>query len=796
MLRKSLRTLLLLLVLVTALPNEQVRAAEQEVFDFGENNVEISDTLSIQVINEKESSTIRITESGEEIYLQDLSYVQITDFHQIELENDRYGVITYRHDGSANALYFEVIKLGQPNAELIFTSDVFERATQEINENRITINYPKYDEKDSMVEPSSMLRQEFIVKDNSVEAKGATTLKLEDESKAKIQTNKKYTNPSFKEINVLLTKKAREANIPPEVLKAIAFQESSMNQYWNTVPESVKKCKTDGKKTLSWDGTNALLGFDCIGIGIMQVSDHMNMSPGKAKDDYIHRLKTDIEFNIEEGIKILKGKWNLHRSGRIPTVNDNDPMVLDNWYFAILAYNGLLERNDPLINPNTAYQERVYNHIRQYSQADVTPFPMQTLDSYYLSNGNLAFRSSNYQIPGPLQYSSQSLESGEVAYTTAEGGLNLRQGPGTNHSVVTKLPAGTKVTINGNYEANNSNINQFLWYKVKTSTGDQGWVSSGYLNLNEYVGIYNLAGNNRFETSVAVSSYGWSNGSDYAVIGRGDLPIDALTGSVLASGLDSPLLLTRNDRLTPAVKQDLKRLQPKQVYILGGEDAISPNIEKELKTLYNGIKVVRLEDNNRYGTAVRVAEQVVSRHAVKEVFITTGDETSSDSLAIAPYAGEKNTPILLTNSNRLSEVSEKFIKENGVTKVTIIGGPIAVSENVEKELGRLVGSKNVERVSGDARFDTNLAIIEKYYNLNQLSNIFVAQGIDIADSLSVSPLAAKKKSPLVLTLSNRVPRSVEPWLKSKITTKPVIYFLGGDVAIQNNARKDIIDLVR
>ena len=72
--------------------------------------------------------------------------------------------------------------------------------------------------------------------------------------------------------------------------------------------------------------------------------------------------------------------------------------------------------------------------------------------------------------------------------------------------------------------------------------------------------------------------------SDVVVLGRGDLSVDALTGSVLAKKYNAPLLLTKNKELPSVVESELDRLQPKKVYILGGPAAISEDVVKQLST--------------------------------------------------------------------------------------------------------------------------------------------------------------------------------------------------------------------
>ncbi|QGS69345.1 SH3 domain-containing protein [Oceanobacillus sp. 143] len=577
-------------------------------------------------------------------------------------------------------------------------------------------------------------------------------------------------------------------------MKAIALQESGWEQYWGSVPKSIQACD-------NYDGTNVKLGYDCIGIGIMQISDYRFMKDGPEKDAYIDRLKTDIRFNIQEGIKILNEKWGFHRSGIIPTINDNDPLVIENWYFAVMAYNGMLPRNNPLerpFSPYGAYQEEVFELLNDYTLIDINPFPTHLLDPYTLENGQLRFETLNFKVTGPQHYSSQSLVKGDTAYTTAQS-LNIRNAP--NGDVIGSLSKGSKVTITGGYAGNNSKYNQYVWLPIRTSNGQNAWVSSSYLNKNDYIDVHRLEGYSRYDTSVSIANHGWHwDQPTSVVIGRGDDPIDALTGSVLASGLDSPLILTKTKELPASVERELNRLNPTGiVYILGGENVISEDVENKLKQKFGNNRVIRIAGYSRFETASKVAKEVDEHSNVSEVIVTTGDSNSSDPLAIAPYAGENNIPILLTGRSRgesLNKEVRTFIQDNNIKKVTIIGGELAVSKSAEAELQRLVGSANVKRVFGKSRFDTNIAIINTFYDSKAIDKLLVSQGMETADALSASPFAAKLEAPIVLTQANKLPAETKAWLNGRISTRPNLYFLGGNVAINENVRNEIVKLIR
>lgn len=57
-----------------------------------------------------------------------------------------------------------------------------------------------------------------------------------------------------------------------------------------------------------------------------------------------------------------------------------------------------------------------------------------------------------------------------------------------------------------------------------------------------------------------------------------------------------------------------------------------------------------------------------------------------DALAAAPIATSENAVILLTNPNKLNEDVKKFILNNDIEVVTILGGESSISKEVEEEV--------------------------------------------------------------------------------------------------------------
>src|SRR5690606_26662797 len=74
------------------------------------------------------------------------------------------------------------------------------------------------------------------------------------------------------------------------------------------------------------------------------------------------------------------------------------------------------------------------------------------------------------QTPTPLG----GWSAGDLARTTT--GLNMRMGPGTNHSVILVLPSGANVLVTGGAQAGAGGLYVPIRYN-----GQDGWAAAAYL---------------------------------------------------------------------------------------------------------------------------------------------------------------------------------------------------------------------------------------------------------------------------------------------------------------------------
>jgi hypothetical protein len=187
-------------------------------------------------------------------------------------------------------------------------------------------------------------------------------------------------------------------NVPPvfpcEVLKAIAMNESGWRQF--CVPS-----EPANKQGLS---SRTIISFDC-GYGIGQVTSGMHIGETPAYDRA--RVAGDPTYNLATGTQILASKWRATNC-----VGDHQPRIVEHWYVAAWAYNGLAASNNPN-NPNydavrpicdpskgcpgRPYQERVWGWMEHPPSSAHWP----AIQPAYPNRGDIGMATKPPNLPEP-----------------------------------------------------------------------------------------------------------------------------------------------------------------------------------------------------------------------------------------------------------------------------------------------------------------------------------------------------------------------------------------------------------
>ena len=289
--------------------------------------------------------------------------------------------------------------------------------------------------------------------------------------------------------------------------------------------------------------------------------------------------------------------------------------------------------------------------------------------------------------------------------------------------------------------------------------------------------ITELTGSDRYETAVKISKEGWKNGSDKVVIINGDVSIDGIISTPLATTYNAPILLVEKNNVPNSVKSELKRLNPKDIIIIGDENAISKTTANQIKSTVNASQT-RLKGSNRYETSLLIAKEIDKNHDVEKVYITNANGGEVDALTIAAKAGQDKQPIILTDKNSITDNTYKWLKSEDLQNAYFIGGPQMISTNViNKVNGITKDSVTNNRVYGADRHETNANVIKKFYTDDELEAVLVAKSDVLVDALAAGPLAANLKSPILITPKTYVSAYHKENLEAKSANK--VYKIGG-----------------
>jgi len=197
--------------------------------------------------------------------------------------------------------------------------------------------------------------------------------------------------------------------------------------------------------------------------------------------------------------------------------------------------------------------------------------------------------------------------------------------------------------------------------------------------------VTRLAGVNRYETAVAISQYGFSATADMVLVATGLGFADALSGASAAVAGNGPVLLTDPNGLPAAVVDEIVRLDPSRIVVVGGIAAVSNAVFTQLQGLAPDVD--RIAGPNRYETAVAISMDTFE--PTQRVYLATG-LNFPDALAGAAAAGWWGGPVLLVPSDSLPGVVSAEIDRLGTTRGNILGGTAVISVEVETSLVGLI----------------------------------------------------------------------------------------------------------
>ncbi len=623
----------------------------------------------------------------------------------------------------------------------------------------------------------------------------------------------------YNEIGEKLEDMANKYNIPPVLLKAVAWMESGWKQW--EMDTATGKPITD----------KPLIGRDGIGIGIMQVSSY------DPKDTAtMDRLKNDIDYNIEIGCQMLNQKWRAY-----PKIGDGDRNVLENWYFAIWGYNSWATRNNPnVLTGKTAYQDSVFSLMGQKYNSAITFAPGATkFPKELLPPVNPPYLSGRWSTPasihlGDLEIDEDSLiesgggtgadcANGDYWYNYARWSsyyalgfyVTAYKSPAVTDKEVAekkilnaygKLLTEADVLMLEKNDTSYASAAKYYWTILQGPNLDASILKraqTGHLSaLNKL-----LAEADKLALADSISYV--TAAQDYGIILQGS-NLDANLEERAKNGLRNTYakLLTEADKLALEGTATSNETAAKYYMAVAQGQVLDASLTERARVGYEKIKgtnplptpnptptpiptptptptpipnpkelsIERLYGTRAEDTAIKIAQTGWANNDAPVVLLARVDRFQ-DALAAAPLAKKLKAPLLLTSPYQLDkEVLQEIKRLSSNAKVYVIGGEGAILKPVTNAL--VEEGLSYERIFGESAADTAAAIARK---IGPSSQVILASSTSFPDALSASAPAAALGIPILLTEQNKLPAATKQILKDFGVTKTII--VGGKFAV-------------
>ncbi|WP_228266404.1 ExeM/NucH family extracellular endonuclease [Ornithinimicrobium ciconiae] len=261
---------------------------------------------------------------------------------------------------------------------------------------------------------------------------------------------------------------------------------------------------------------------------------------------------------------------------------------------------------------------------------------------------------------------------------------------------------------------------------------------------------------------------------------------DALSAKVTATeawkiNADEPSVLDYDMTFKPDEQDAL--FEP-NAFRSSDHDPILVGLDLDPTVVPDPVVVDRLSGADRYATSATIAAEFGE---VGSLYLTSGQQFPDALTATAP-AVRDGAPVLLTKVDKLPNVIATALDSLSPEQVYAVGGTAVISNEVLAQTQALTGAE-VVRISGEDRYATASALAQARFGAADVDTVYVASGLEFADSLSAGPLAGLEDDPIVLAKSDAVPLATRAALEALDPDRIVV--LGGTVAISDDVMTEL-----
>ena len=389
-----------------------------------------------------------------------------------------------------------------------------------------------------------------------------------------------------------------------------------------------------------------------------------------------------------------------------------------------------------------------YRVTREY-----TPEGLDTIEADWGDTVDVA-SPAGFWTTGPNEWGVTGLTSSVQSAGKTNTTTTNRTVAASGESVTTQLPASKPANVDWS-----TGTNLVLQFSERSpGAGHLEEITRVVVPLN-FFPTTRIAGVDRYDTAALIAEEFTS--ANYLYVTNGLNFPDALSAAPAAAFRDAPLLTVAPTQLQQSTVDEILRLKPNQIIVVGGTGSISADVEGWLNGMNpDDAPVLRIAGMDRYDTSRKIVEDIYGDGVVSDAaFIATG-VNFPDALASSAAAAHLGAPVILVPGAAASLGADSLdLADTGVgaSTIYITGGEGTVSSGIESSLNGRFGDPAVLRLAGPDRYSTSVEI-NKLFETSD--TVYLAVGTGYADALAGAALAGVNDAPLFTVPNSCVPQPV------------------------------------
>lgn len=258
-----------------------------------------------------------------------------------------------------------------------------------------------------------------------------------------------------------------------------------------------------------------------------------------------------------------------------------------------------------------------------------------------------------------------------------------------------------------------------------------------------------LDGADRFETSVLASQQLPAGRAVFLASGTA-FP-DALAAAPVAAAEGAHLLLVRPEGIPAVVAEELRRLAPREVVIVGSEATLSAAVATQARAS-GASTITRIGGADRVDTSMRLLDRMRAKGTtVTDVWVASG-AGFPDALAAGAVAAREGHALVLTLGADAGFRQHIAARLPGIQRFHIPGSTDSVGADVQSLLAGT--GRTVARFPGADRYETAVQINQRFTPSGSGGQLVLTSGADFPDGLVGAVYAGLRGEALYLTDPN------------------------------------------